>query len=235
MIAEDNTTILSCYQKFLSKDETLEIIGRAIDGKTAINMYKQIHPDILLLDLNLPKKNGLQIINDLCEYESDIINCNIIVVSGDTRLRKKLLNTRKVYSIIPKPFSFEILLNTINNLQKIQLINNFPENECRNLLLQLKLKPFSKSGQLLIDIVRLSYCNIDLLENMNQIYYIMSRKQSCKPEKIRSSLRSCIRTVNRFATFEILHELFFISTNDINNIISPAQFINGLVSYLKSN
>lgn len=235
MIAEDNTSVFSCYQNFLSKDKSLQVVGHAKDGKTAVKMYKEKNPDILLLDLRLPKKNGIQIINDLCEYENEKIRCNIIIMSGDMRLRKKLLNTRKVYSIVPKPIDFKMLSDAIDGIKKEQIISAFPERKCINLLLQLKLKPYSKSGRLLIDMLKLSYCNIELLENMSQIYFIMSRKKSCKPEKIRSSLRSCIRTVNRFATSKILYSVFFITCDDINNIISPQQFINGIISYLRNN
>lgn len=232
MIAEDNTSVFSCYQKFLSKDKSVEIIGYAKDGKTAVKMYKEKKPDVLLLDLGLPRKNGLNVINDLCEYENERNNCNIIILSGDVRLRKRLLNTRKVYSIIPKPVNFRTLSYTINEIKKEQLLNNFPEHKCRDLLIQLKLKPYSDTGKLLTDIIKLSYYDLDLLGNMKEIYFIMSCKKSCKPEKIRSSLRSCIRTVNRFATPDILHSLFFINHNDINNIISPQQFVNCIVSYL---
>lgn len=235
MIAEDNTSVFSCYQKFLSKDKSLQIVGHAKDGKTAVNMYKDKNPDILLLDLRLPKKNGLEIITDICEYENERNKCNIIIMSGDMKLRKKLLNTRKVYAIVPKPVDFKMLSDAIDGIKKEQIVSTFPEHKCINLLLQLKLKPYSKSGQLLIDIIKLSYCNIELLENMNQIYFIMSRKNSCKPEKIRSSLRSCIRTVNRFATSKILYSVFFITCDDVNNIISPQQFINSIISYLQSN
>ena len=235
MIAEDNTSVFSCYQKFLSKDKSLQIVGHAKDGKTAVKMYKDKNPDILLLDLRLPKKNGLEIITDICEYENERNKCNIIIMSGDMKLRKKLLNTRKVYAIVPKPVDFKMLSDAIDGIKKEQIVSTFPEHKCINLLLQLKLKPYSKSGQLLIDIIKLSYCNIELLENMNQIYFIMSRKNSCKPEKIRSSLRSCIRTVNRFATSKILYSVFFITCDDVNNIISPQQFINSIISYLQSN
>lgn len=234
MIAEDNTSVFSCYQKFLSKDESVKIVGYAKDGKTAVTMYKEKNPDILLLDLRLPKKNGLQIINDLSEYESTKYKCNVIIISGDTRLRKKLLETKKVYAIIPKPINFNVLSRTINDFKQEQILSEFPEQKCISLLLELKIKPFSKSGKLLTDIIKLSYCNIELLENMNDVYLVMSRKKSCKPERIRSSLRSIIRTVNRFATYQTLQTIFLIKSNDINNVLSPYQFVNGLVSYLKN-
>ena len=44
MVAEDNTSIFSCYRKFLSKDETIEFIGYASDGESAIKMYKEKSP-----------------------------------------------------------------------------------------------------------------------------------------------------------------------------------------------
>ena len=234
MIAEDNTSVFSCYQKFLSKDESVKIVGYAKDGKTAVTMYKEKNPDILLLDLRLPKKNGLQIIEDLSEYESTKYKCNVIIISGDTRLRKKLLETKKVYAIIPKPINFNVLSKTINDFKQEQILSEFPEQKCINLLLELKIKPFSKSGKLLTDIIKLSYCDIELLENMNDVYVVMSRKKSCNPEKIRSSLRSIIRTVNRFATYQTLQSIFLIKSYDINNVLSPYQFVNGLISYLKS-
>ena len=41
MVAEDNTSVFSCYQNFLSKDKTIEFIGNASDGDSAIKMYKE--------------------------------------------------------------------------------------------------------------------------------------------------------------------------------------------------
>lgn len=41
MIAEDNTSIISCYHDLLSKDETIEIVVYAKDGETTIEMYKK--------------------------------------------------------------------------------------------------------------------------------------------------------------------------------------------------
>ena len=65
MIAEDNVGIFSNYQRVLSKDENVKVVGYANDGEKAIEMYQELNPDILLLDLGLPKKNGLEVINSL--------------------------------------------------------------------------------------------------------------------------------------------------------------------------
>ena len=135
MVAEDNTSVFSCYQNFLSKDETIEFIGHASDGELAVEMYKKKNPDLMLLDLRLPKKNGLEILNEITKYESENIKCNVVVISGDSELRHKLFNTRKVYRIIPKPASLDSLEKTIEDFKKEQRADNFPITKCNNLLM----------------------------------------------------------------------------------------------------
>ena len=38
MVAEDNTSVFSCYQNYFSKDKTIEFIGHAQDGDTTVKM-----------------------------------------------------------------------------------------------------------------------------------------------------------------------------------------------------
>ena len=233
MVAEDNTSVFSCYQKFLSKDETIEFVGYAPDGDSAIKMYKETNPDLMLMDLRLPKKNGLEILNEITNYESENIKCNIIVISGDRELMHNLYNTRKVYKIIPKPASLSSIQNTIYEFKKEQMLNDFSENKCEDLLMKLKLNPYSKNGRLLTEVIKLCYFDLELLDNMKQIYLILGQKYSCSPEKIKSSLRSIIGTANRFSDYATLNSIFYIENNNYNKTISPKQFINGMLICLK--
>lgn len=233
MVAEDNTSVFSCYQKFFSKDESIKFIEHAQDGETTIKMYKEKNPDLLFLDLNLPKKNGLEILNEITNYESENIKCNVVVISGDAKLRHNLYNTRKVYRIIPKPASLELIETTIKNFRKEQELDSFSESKCNDLLMKLKLNPYSKNGRMLMQIIKLCYCDLELLDNMKQIYSILGHKYSCSPEKIKSSLRSIIRTANNYSNYTILNTIFYCENNTININVSPKHFINGIVLYLK--
>lgn len=233
IIAEDNTSIFSCYQNFLSKDKTIEIIGHALDGETAVEMYKRKKPDIMILDLKLPKKNGLEILNELTLYENEEKKCNVIVISGDTELRHHLYNTRKVYRIIPKPASYDELDNTIKELQKEQMADTFSESKCRELLVRLKLNAFSKNGRLLTQAIKLCYCDLELLDNMKRLFIILSKRNSCSPEKIKSSLRSIIDTANKYAPSSAFNSIFFIEQEDPYQNVSTKYFINGLINELK--
>ena len=187
----------------------------------------------MLLDLRLPKKNGLEILNEITDYESENVKCNIIVISGDTKLMHKLYNTRKVYKIIPKPASLYSIKQTIYEFKKEQMLNDFSESKCQDLLMKLKLNPYSKNGRLLTETIKLCYYDLELLDNMKNIYLMLARKYSCSPEKIKSSLRSIIGTANKFSDYTILNSIFYIDDNDYNKTISPKQFINGMLICLK--
>ena len=234
MVAEDNTSVFSCYQRYFSKDETIQLIGHAQDGDTAIKMYKEKNPDLLFLDLKLPKKNGLEILNELTDYESENIKCNIIVISGDVGLRHSLYNTRKVYRIIPKPASFELIERTIEDFKEEQEENTFSEKKCNNLLIKLKLNPYSKNGRLLAQTIKLCYCNLELLDNMKQIYSILAYRYSCSPERMKSRLRSIVNLANKSSNYTILKTIFYWENATININVSPKHFINGIVVYLKN-
>ena len=146
-----------------------------------------------------------------------------------------MLNTKQVYRIIPKPATLEYISETIKEIAKEKNTPQFPEQVLLKLLLKLKLNPYSRSCRSLIDSIKLAYYDYDLFENMSQIYSIIGSKHSCSADKIKSSIRSCIRTVNRFASKHTLKSIFFITYDDHNNVISPKQFINGIVLYLKNN
>lgn len=232
MIAEDNESIFSYYEDIFSKYTNVEIVGYAKDGESALKMYKDIKPDVLLLDLGLPKKNGLELINDLSNYERENPICNIIVITGDSNLKEKLLNTRKVYRIILKPASPDILLKTISEIKSELVMKQFPEHEWQVILSKLNLNPYSKSCKLLTDIIKTCYTDLELLDNMNKLYFMMSSKYSCTPNKIQSRLRSCIDTANRLSNKKTFSSLFLI--DNYNALISPKQFVVGITTHLKN-
>lgn len=233
MIAEDNTSVFSCYQNFLSKDKTIEIIGTT-DGNSTVEMYKKENPDILILDLGLPQRNGLEILNELTFYEGVNIKCNVIVISGNNTLKGNLCNTRKVFRIMSKPLSLGDLQYAVNELRKEQSFNLFSEIECQNLLLRLKLNPLSKNGRLLTEAIKLCYYDFELLDNMNSLYSALAEKNSCSVLKIKSRLRSIIDTANRFANTSYLNTLFYIEQEDLNKFVSPKHFFNGVILFLKN-
>ena len=63
IIADDHMMIREGLKQLLELDGTMKVIAEANDGEECLNLLnKRIHSDILLLDINMPKKNGIEVL-----------------------------------------------------------------------------------------------------------------------------------------------------------------------------
>ena len=60
-IAEDQSILAMQIANFLTQDKDIKIINISSTGEETINSYTALSPDILILDLNLPNKNGAEV------------------------------------------------------------------------------------------------------------------------------------------------------------------------------
>jgi DNA-binding NarL/FixJ family response regulator len=61
LLVDDNKTFLAAVRNFLLMIPDVEIVGEAHDGWTAVEMAKQLLPDLVLLDIVMPEMNGLEV------------------------------------------------------------------------------------------------------------------------------------------------------------------------------
>ena len=60
LIADDHYLYVRGIESILNEDESLHVIGKASNGKEALEMAKQHQPNVVLLDVNMPVMDGLQ-------------------------------------------------------------------------------------------------------------------------------------------------------------------------------
>lgn len=65
MIVDDHTMMREGIKQLLEFDGAIKVIGEAADGEECLNLLKNIKPDVLLLDINMPKKNGIEVLQEL--------------------------------------------------------------------------------------------------------------------------------------------------------------------------
>ena len=65
VVADDHPVILEGLIKILNSQKDIRVVASAADGEEVRKLYYQFLPDVLILDLRLPKKNGLQVLNEL--------------------------------------------------------------------------------------------------------------------------------------------------------------------------
>ncbi|NLJ67469.1 MAG: response regulator transcription factor [Clostridiales bacterium] len=67
MIADDHSLMRKGLQQILELEDDIRVIGQAKNGKEAVELGLTVAPDIILMDINMPIKNGLQAIKELKE------------------------------------------------------------------------------------------------------------------------------------------------------------------------
>lgn len=67
IIADDHRMIREGLKQLLELEGDIRVIGEAGDGVTCLELINQLNPDVVLLDINMPKMNGLQVLEKLKE------------------------------------------------------------------------------------------------------------------------------------------------------------------------
>jgi len=113
MIADDSDAIRKLLKDLVSLGEH-ELVGEARDGAEAVEKFNTVKPDLLLLDLTMPEKDGLTVLKEIKETNPD---AKIIVLSGDgnKEMINKCLESGAV-SFIPKPFDFDQVIKTLEEI-----------------------------------------------------------------------------------------------------------------------
>lgn len=60
LLAEDHTLVRQGICQFLEREKDLEVVGEASDGEEAVRLAKQLKPDVIIMDIAMPKLNGIE-------------------------------------------------------------------------------------------------------------------------------------------------------------------------------
>lgn len=228
MIADDNLDLNNLCCNILSKDKDIQIISSTLDGESTLKDYMRLKPDVLLLDLDLPKMNGIDIINNICLDETEKKKNNIIIISGNTELRYNLFNTSKIFRIMPKPVDFNDVISTI---KEIVTENNYipiVEKEIRNFLFSLNFNLYADGTRYLIDAIKLGSENIRLVRNIKTLYDEVAELHSTSSNTIKWGIRNAIETMNHNTTKHDINKIFHIN---YDKKMTPKYFIPLVISY----
>lgn len=72
LIVDDHALLRQGIKKVIDLESDLAVIGEAADGEEAIKLALQLKPDVVLLDVNMPKKNGLEVTKELRQLAPDV-------------------------------------------------------------------------------------------------------------------------------------------------------------------
>lgn len=130
VVADDEPKIRRGIENMLNWHEfNIHIVGEAEDGEIALEVIKEKKPDIILLDINMPFLNGLNLLEKLEEINNRSI---VIIISGydDFSYAQKALQFN-VFDYILKPVNKkkmqEVISKAVSKLDEIQKETNYLE------------------------------------------------------------------------------------------------------------
>lgn len=91
VLADDHILIREGIRQLLEFDGSISIVGEANDGDECIEKLLKVKPDVLLLDVNMPKKNGIEVLEEIKRRNIDV-KVLILTVHNETEYLLKAVD-----------------------------------------------------------------------------------------------------------------------------------------------
>ena len=84
LVVDDSLVMRSLLRMVLASDPAVELAGMAADGVAALDSIDRLKPDILLLDIEMPRMNGLEVLVELRSWHNrpKVIMCSTLTRRG---------------------------------------------------------------------------------------------------------------------------------------------------------
>ena len=79
LIVDDHPVFLQGLRRILESEPDIQVVGAALDGQEALDMACRLAPDVVLLDINLPSMNGMQVARQL---KADLPGVAVILLTA---------------------------------------------------------------------------------------------------------------------------------------------------------
>lgn len=111
LIADDHLIVREGLQLIMETADEFELVGQAADGAQAVQLANKLKPDVILMDLQMPKVDGLTAIAQIRTQQPDIAIVILTTYNEDDRMIRGLRAGARGYLL--KDTDRETLLNTI--------------------------------------------------------------------------------------------------------------------------
>ena len=114
LIVEDDENLCSTVE-FALKKEGHDVVGMAMDGEVALDIYRDTNPDLVIIDIILPKIHGIDVITKIKEMDPD---AKILVTTGaihDSMIMKAMDSGAQSY--LTKPYGMSDIISEIEKFK----------------------------------------------------------------------------------------------------------------------
>ena len=220
MLADDNVNILRLLTDFLARKPDIELVAAVSDGVEIPDAVRQYAPDILVMDIIMPRRDGFMTLEALNEMEP-ALRPRVIVLTGlarDDFIMRAIRLGASYYMV--KPFDMNLLYERIVEIARDQpqvlaagASAEGPEEsvdeQITNLFLTLGIPAHIKGYQYLREAVRMVLENHDVINRITkELYPGIARKFDTTASKVERAMRHAIEVAWTRGRLEAVKQMY---------------------------
>lgn len=227
-IVDDNEKMVSLLDAILQTDKNIEVIGRGDDGVQALDIIKNQEPDVVLLDLIMPKLDGLEVMQQVNKDMSLKKRPAFIVISaiGKENITENAFNLGAMYYIM-KPFENDMILRRIHQVTERQILQpghtqknrqtdymteyreKNLETDVTNIIHEIGVPAHIKGYQYLRDAIIMSVDNREVINSITKVLYpTIAKMNKTTPSRVERAIRHAIEVAWSRGKMDTIDELF---------------------------
>jgi len=241
-IADDNQKILDLLEKVIGTDQELDLVGKAKNGEEMCRIIKEKNPDVVLLDLIMPKMDGLTVMDRINHDKTVSKHPYFIVITavGQEKITEDAFNKGANYYIM-KPFNNRMLLERIKFVRKMthgterrpeELVTGQTpggenlENRVTNMLHEIGIPAHIKGYHYLRDAIMMAVEDMDVLNAITKILYpTVAKKYQTTSSRVERAIRHAIEVAWSRGKLDTLDELFGYTVSTGKGKPTNSEFI----------
>lgn len=244
-IADDNERIIHMLGNMINNDSELELVGQADNGKDIYDIILEKQPDVVLLDIIMPKEDGLTVMERVHKDANVKKQPVFIVVSAvsQERITEDAFNLGACYYIM-KPFDNEMILNRIKHFKNAGIgknreirrngnseqIREVPvrnlEMDVTDIIHEIGVPAHIKGYQYLRDAIIMSVEDMEMLNSITKILYpTIAKKHQTTPSRVERAIRHAIEVAWSRGKMDTIDELFGYTVSTGKGKPTNSEFI----------
>ncbi|MCI9380852.1 MAG: sporulation transcription factor Spo0A [Dorea sp.] len=242
-IADDNERILDLLGEIISNDQELRLVGKANNGEDMYQLIKEKQPDVVLLDLIMPKIDGLSVM-EMVSNDKGLKKCpDFIVVTavGQERITEDAFKKGASYYIM-KPFNNEVVLNRIKHANQVirhelkvaasagTPMDNQPEmnleSRVTDMIHEIGIPAHIKGYHYLRDAIIMAVEDMDVLNAITKVLYpTVAKKHQTTASRVERAIRHAIEVAWSRGKLDTLDDLFGYTVSNGKGKPTNSEFI----------
>ena len=241
-IGDDNERILEILGEMITNDKDLTLVGKANNGEDMYQIIKNKEPDVVLLDLIMPKMDGLSVMDAVAKNKNLKKSPYFIIITavGQEKITEDAFRKGASYYIM-KPFQNETVLRQIKNLKSeipqenyrvkntvmsVQDMEDNLESRVTDMIHEIGIPAHIKGYHYLRDSILMAIEDMDVLNAITKILYpTVAKKHHTTSSRVERAIRHAIEVAWSRGKIDILDKLFGYTVSNGKGKPTNSEFI----------